>query len=245
MTKRIVLGATLAMLAIGLNGCGSSSDEKTKIDLAEYYFPQMNTVENRVSIFYDQDANMTEEYYSGKVTVNGNRISYESNNTVYIIATINSEDINITYPKNPTLNVTDKRYVAIGDEVSSSYQYQSREINGELAKQTLKRQCIVESTINEYEGDPNFLKEKYEGDIVVQKCTSNIEVYRGDLNLTRNHLDIEYFYFQKGLGQIAQVNRMCWHDTGYKEQDGTPIYVANDNNTSCDITELYIDMLLQ
>lgn len=245
MKKTIVSTITLAMLSMGFSGCGSSSDEKIKIDLVEYY-PKSSSVENRVSIFYDEDAEIhNERHYEAKVTVDGNGISYEMNNSVEIIATINSEDINISYPNRPNFNVTDKRYVAIGDEISSTYTYESREINGEVSKKTEERKCILESKISEFEGDPNNLKEKYEGDIIVEVCTSNIEVYRGDLNLTRNHVDIEYFYLQKGIGQIAQVNRMCWHDTGYKEKDGTPVYVVNDNNTSCDITELYIDMLLQ
>jgi hypothetical protein len=245
MKKTIVSTITLAMLTMSFSGCGSSSDEKTKIDLAEYY-PKESAILNRVEIYYHEQAKIRDEkYYEANVTVDSNHISYEMNNTVEIIATINNEDINLTYPKNPSFNVTDKRYVAIGDEISSTYSSESRNLNGEISKKTETRKCILESKISEFEGDSNYLKEKYEGDIIVEMCTSNIEVYRGDLNLTRNHVNTEYFYSKKGVGQIAQVNRTCWHDTGYKNEDGTPVYVGNDNNTSCDITELYIDMLLE
>jgi len=239
-------GIMLSLLTISFHGCGESNTQQAKIDLAEYYNPQADTVQNRVALFYNQDAEIEhEKYYESQIRVEGNRTTYEVNTTVEIISIVNKEDINTSYPNQANWNVNTQRYATLGDEVSFSYGYELREINGQVAKKIEENRCVLASKITEFEGDSSTLKITYTGDILVQKCTNMIEVSRGDLNVTRQHVDVEYFYFKKDVGQIAQVNRTCWIDTGHKEADGSAIYVANDYNTSCDSTELFMDLLLE
>ena len=241
MRNVVSLGIGILLLSI-FNGCGDTNSGTTQLDMADYY-EQESSVRNIVKI-YETNETRESRYSEENVVVDDNVITYEVNNTVGTIVTINSDDINITYPESPSLNTSQTRDFDIGDQTVYKLSSSSSTINERTIDRKEEHECIVESQLTEFVGDPTFLEERYTGDIILEKCTTTSEVYVSDLNKTFSNTDIKMFYMQKGVGQIAIVNRNCYIETDVENEDGRKIYEINDTSSQCDVEDLFTTLWL-
>jgi hypothetical protein len=211
-------------------GCGSSSSGPSKnsgtgdIDLANY-FPNSN-----ISKTYSTVEGNTTKFKSG---------SYEEtilvkseNNTTTITTTDDDGDIEqvIITDKNITqisehITFSGYRHVNIGDtfikiENKDTQTMQQSGVNYAKVTRTANVECTVDELLKEFiKGDEH----NYNGDILKIKCIDNgkmtidvapafmalaPEMFK-DINGTHDNYDISYYYFKKGIGEIASINEDC------------------------------------
>ena len=108
-------------------------------------------------------------------------------------------------------------------------------------KESKKEACIVEAKTNSFEGDPDFLSINYEGEILVETCTTYMEVFYKDTNKTMNYIDVKQYYSQKGKSQIASINKNCY----VKDDNNESNFILNDESETCIESTTYSTFMLE
>ena len=248
MTKTIISGAVLSLVAMSFNGCGETTSTnltdgeatKVSIDFGEY-FEKNNELTNRILIKTDTRENgNSEEYYKDNVVVDNNVIRHEvkdkpeANSTV----SIGSDDVNITFPLIPSKNFTSKRVVEIGETVSHSTSEKEMTFSGVTTKTEEEKKCILESKITTFDVNASLFEETYTGDIIVIACTFNEKVSFSDSNETMDTTDIERIYYQKEKGRILSIDNNCYVPQNL-------ISVIDDSSKECEYKRSTIDALVK
>jgi len=245
MKKSITSVALLTALVTSFNGCGnSSSNSNDKIDLAQY-FEKDSRVNNMVQIYKNsQYPEPTITYYTDTVEVKDNLITHEVFGQRSFIIEIKENDLNITKVPN-NINYSVKRYVNIGEEVSS-YSIDTQIYNGLKTHVKQTEKCILngkkESITLEAE-DENLT---YEGDIIVQICTAIGTQTYFDINESFSYKDIYHEFYAKDKGRIALINENCL--TPHKNsnlENNESYYDIKDNSKECAKTNTMFHLLLE
>lgn len=246
MTKNIISVAVLTAFITSFNGCGdSNSDSSSKIDLAEY-FEKESRVNNIVRI--EEHSKYPEPnviHYTDTVVVNDNLITHEIFGQRSFSIDINETDLNITYiPNNITYAVT--RHITLGEEVSSYSIDQTISQNGINVHMNQVQKCVITDKTNSFTVESVDDNLTYEGDIIVQVCTSIGKETYLDLNESFTYTDIYHEYYQKDKGRIAVVNKNCLvpHQNTNPDNNET-YYDVDDNSDECAITITRKELLLE
>ena len=235
MNKHIILQAIVIALVINLNGCGSSN--RNGITDISDYFEKNNQVRNMINIYQNRHKEESRQYYTEEVSIKENVLNYKVKNNTNVILTVNNNHIKVVLPQNDNYSYLIKRYVTIGEEISTYTLSSSRIRDNITQKRKETRSCIFDAKLNDLTIKSKTVTITYEGDIVRQKCTSIISsVYTGDMNEIINHTNIDYTYYQKDKGQIAGENRNCWVKHKNRNlEDNTTYYAINDLSKECEI----------
>ena len=225
MNKNLILLLSIVAFA----GCGSSSSDTKKIDLADY-LPSENMSKAYTNVT-KIDGKLDNRPYTNTVVLESNTVSITEDSLLDRRISIKDTTIDVEYIADTNRTKVMTRQLNVGDMVSNylkrdeveTLKIGSQEIGEQQTK--VEEKCTLESIVDRYE---KFFFEytNYDDkhDIMKIKCTTKTvvetkidEQYVNSVAYTNGIVeskeDISYLYMQKGLGTIATINDDCLAST--------------------------------
>ncbi len=214
---------TLASLFIGCGGGGSSSSKS--IDLAEY-FPQKSMIKSYTETI-KQDGDFTTEESRTNIIVEPNIITVKNDTAVTSIITVLEDKITIEDRENNHTKVFERKVNKNDTLFTDSYSSNITPLKlgtETYGTETTQREenCKLIDIVDDFSLPPFYEYNNYdkEHDILKIKCTAKTVVattikpeYIGQVTRENGTItsanNIYYLYFQKELGQIAQIDDDC------------------------------------
>lgn len=246
MKKSIILLAVLTVLGISFYGCSSLNNKNSsKLDLAEY-FEKDSGINNMLRIYESsQYPEPTITPYTDTVEVKDNLITHEAFGRSSLIVQINENDLNITNTVKNT-NYSLKRYVTIGEEVSSHSIDAPVVQNGINLHIKQTETCVMNAKKESITLEIKDENLTYKGDIISQICTAiGTQTYL-DLNVSVNYTDKYHEFYTKDKGRIVAVNENCLIPQKSSNQESQGIfYDIDDNSKECIKTNSTFNVLVE
>jgi len=221
MNKNLILIWSI----LAFYGCGSSSSDEKKIDIANYLpTTSMSKVYTHVTKI---DGKLNNRSYTNTVVVESNLISIKENEKSSRLVTIKDDEVEIKYLNDVNHSKVMRRNLSKGDSVSNYVKSDEVEVlkigSQKIGEKRTKieEECSLDSIIDDYE---KFFFEytNYDDkhDIMKMKCITKTVVdtkidaeFADSVSSTNGVVeskdDISYIYMQKGLGIIATINDDC------------------------------------
>jgi len=221
MNKNLILILSIVAFA----GCGSSSSDEKKIDIANYLpTTSMSKAYTHVTKI---DGKLNNRPYTDTVVVESSLISIKEDAKPSRLITVKADEIEIKYLNDVNHSKVMIRNLNAGDSISNYLKADEVEIlkigSQKIGEKRTKieEQCTLDSIIDRYE---KFFFEytNYDDkhDIMKIKCITKTVVetkidakYIDSVSYTNGVVeskdDISYIYMQKGLGTIATINDDC------------------------------------
>ncbi len=229
-------------LLLALTNCGGGSSSSTKrIDISTY-FPNKNMTKT----YFKQASEGKNDVFKENIVVDKNRIIVKVDNKTTRTVNIEENNITINDIENDLLIVFKKEiaeneilYTLPESTVIENKEYQGVIFGQESIES--KKECRLDSILERLD---DYEINTYSGEILKFKCikeTNIVTTVNEDvpdfINLTdgeeKSDYDISYFYMQKNIGIIADINDDCI------VEESEDIKKINDKLKNC-IEEQYV-----